>query len=90
MKQPDLGTALLVLAAGLAVIFFAGLSWKLIVPPVVLGLVAVALIVGFEAAAVRRRRALAGPARLPAAAHLHAARPDARTRWARASTSSRG
>src|SRR3569832_1922391 len=29
MKQPDLGTALLVLSAGLAVIFFAGLSWKL-------------------------------------------------------------
>jgi rod shape determining protein RodA len=49
MKQPDLGTALLVLAAGLSVIFFAGLSWKLIVPPVVIGLIAVALIVGFEA-----------------------------------------
>lgn len=48
MKQPDLGTALLVLAAGLSVIFFAGLSWKLIVPPVVIGLVAVSLIVGFE------------------------------------------
>src|SRR3977135_2052433 len=37
MKQPDLGTALLVLATGLSVIFFAGLSWKLIVPPVVIG-----------------------------------------------------
>ena len=37
MKQPDLGTSLLVLAAGLSVIFFAGLSWKLIVPPVLLG-----------------------------------------------------
>ncbi|MDM0031422.1 rod shape-determining protein RodA [Variovorax sp. J22P271] len=48
MKQPDLGTALLVLATGLSVIFFAGLSWKLIVPPVVIGIVAVALIVGFE------------------------------------------
>ena len=48
MKQPDLGTALLVLAAGLAVIFFAGLSWKLIVPPLVLGLVAVTLLVAFE------------------------------------------
>ena len=48
MKQPDLGTALLVMAAGLSVIFFAGLSWKLIVPPVAIGLVAVALIVGFE------------------------------------------
>ena len=48
MKQPDLGTSLLVMAAGLAVIFFAGLSWKLILPPVLLGLVGVSLIVGFE------------------------------------------
>ena len=37
MKQPDLGTSLLVLAAGLSVIFFAGLSWKLVLPPVVIG-----------------------------------------------------
>ena len=51
MKQPDLGTSLLVLAAGLSVIFFAGLSWKLIVPPVLIGLVAVTLIVGFESQA---------------------------------------
>jgi len=48
MKQPDLGTSLLVLAAGLAVIFFAGLPWKLIVPPVVIGAVAITLIVSFE------------------------------------------
>jgi rod shape determining protein RodA len=48
MKQPDLGTSLLVLAAGMSVIFFAGLSWKLIVPPVLIGVVAVTLIVGFE------------------------------------------
>jgi len=31
-KQPDLGTAILVLSAGLYVMFFAGLSWRLIVP----------------------------------------------------------
>jgi len=49
MKQPDLGTALLVLAAGLSVIFFAGLSWRLIIPPVLLGAVGVALLVVFEA-----------------------------------------
>jgi rod shape determining protein RodA len=48
MKQPDLGTSLLVLAAGVAVIFFAGLSWKLIAPPVVLGLLGVFLVVWFE------------------------------------------
>ena len=48
MKQPDLGTALLVLAAGMAVIFFAGMSWKLVLPPMVIGLVGIALIVIFE------------------------------------------
>ena len=48
MTQPDLGTALLVLAAGVSVIFFAGLSWRLVIPPVVLGLVAVTLLVIFE------------------------------------------
>jgi rod shape determining protein RodA len=48
IKQPDLGTALLILAAGMSVIFFAGMSWKLIVPPVVLGLIGVTLIVAFE------------------------------------------
>ncbi|RYG09284.1 MAG: rod shape-determining protein RodA, partial [Burkholderiales bacterium] len=48
MKQPDLGTSLLVLAAGLAVIFFAGLSWKLIIPPVVLAAVGILLLVFLE------------------------------------------
>jgi rod shape determining protein RodA len=48
MTQPDLGTALLVLAAGVSVIFFAGLSWRLVIPPVVLGLVVVTLLVVFE------------------------------------------
>jgi rod shape determining protein RodA len=45
MKQPDLGTSLLVLAAGLAVVFFAGLKWRWILPPVVLAVaVGVALV----------------------------------------------
>ncbi|MDD0812087.1 rod shape-determining protein RodA [Curvibacter sp. RS43] len=48
MKQPDLGTALLVLASGLSVIFFAGLSWRLILPPMLLGVIGIALIVWFE------------------------------------------
>ncbi len=48
MRQPDLGTALLVLAAGLSVIFFAGLSWKLVAPPLLLGLVGMTLLVVFE------------------------------------------
>ncbi len=37
-RQPDLGTAVLVLAAGCYVIFFAGLSWKVIAGVVVVGL----------------------------------------------------
>jgi len=49
MKQPDLGTALLVLAAGLSVIFFAGLRWRLVVPPVLLFVLLVLLLVTFEA-----------------------------------------
>lgn len=48
MKQPDLGTALLVMAAGLSVIFFAGLPWKLVVPPVVLGAVGIAWLIWNE------------------------------------------
>ncbi|NPC56094.1 rod shape-determining protein RodA [Caenimonas soli] len=48
MKQPDLGTAILVLVAGVSVMFFAGLSWKLIVPPVLLGLTAAILLIVFE------------------------------------------
>jgi len=48
LKQPDLGTAMLVLSAGLSVIFFAGLSWRLIVPPLLLGLVGIVLLVVFE------------------------------------------
>ena len=48
MKQPDLGTSLLVLAAGLSVIFFAGLPLKLVIPPLVLALVGIVLLVVFE------------------------------------------
>jgi rod shape determining protein RodA len=48
IKQPDLGTALLVLSAGLYVIFFAGLKWRWILPPLALALVGAGLLVFFE------------------------------------------
>jgi rod shape determining protein RodA len=48
MKQPDLGTSLLILAAGFYVIFFAGLSWRLILPFLVAGLVGIAALVWSE------------------------------------------
>ena len=47
VTQPDLGTSLLVAAAGFYVIFFAGLSWRLIVPVVVLGVLGIGSIVAF-------------------------------------------
>ena len=47
-NQPDMGTAILVMAAGIYVLYFAGLSWKWIIPPVVIGVVGVALLVLFE------------------------------------------
>ena len=47
-KQPDLGTAVLVFAAGLFVIYFAGLSFKLIVPVLVAAVLVVASIGVFQ------------------------------------------
>jgi rod shape determining protein RodA len=46
-RQPDLGTALLVFAAGLYVIILAGLPWKWILPFIVLGAVGILLIIIF-------------------------------------------
>jgi rod shape determining protein RodA len=48
MKQPDLGTSLLILSGGLYVIFFAGLSWKLIVPVMLVAATAVTALVMSE------------------------------------------
>jgi len=42
LAQPDLGTAILVFSAGLFVLFFAGLSWRLVF--IVLGIVVVAVV----------------------------------------------
>jgi rod shape determining protein RodA len=48
IKQPDLGTAILVLSAGIYVIFFAGLSWRLIVPVLVVAALAISAVVVSE------------------------------------------
>jgi len=48
LKQPDLGTSLLVLSGGLYVIFFAGLSWRLILPVLLAGVIGISLIVGYQ------------------------------------------
>ncbi len=44
-RQPDLGTALLVAASGLLIIYFAGLPWRLILPPVLVLLVGIVVLV---------------------------------------------
>ncbi len=48
VKQPDLGTAILILSAGIYVIFFAGLSWKLIVPVLALAVAAIVAVIVSE------------------------------------------
>ena len=48
MKQPDLGTAILVLLAGSAVIFFAGLPWRLVLPPLLLAGTGILLLILLE------------------------------------------
>jgi rod shape determining protein RodA len=47
-RQPDLGTALLVMSAGLFVIYFAGLTFKLILPVLVALVIGVTSLVAFE------------------------------------------
>jgi rod shape determining protein RodA len=44
-KQPDLGTSILVLSGGLYVLFFAGLSWRLILPVLLAAAVGVTALV---------------------------------------------
>lgn len=48
VRQPDLGTALLVLAAGFFVMYFAGLPFKLLVPATLLLLIGLGLILYYE------------------------------------------
>ena len=46
-RQPDLGTALLVFAAGLYVIILAGLPWRWIIPVGVIGVIGIVLLIIF-------------------------------------------
>jgi rod shape determining protein RodA len=47
-KQPDLGTALLVGMAGVYVLYFAGLSFKLIAPVIIVGIIGAGSLFVFE------------------------------------------
>ena len=72
VRQPDLGTALLVIAAGLYVIFLAGLSWKIILGAVVAGLACLPLIWGMLHGYQRKRLlTLLDPTQDPLGAGYH-------------------
>ena len=46
--QPDLGTALLVFGAGFFVIYFAGLSFKLLIPALLAGIIGIGTLIYYE------------------------------------------
>jgi rod shape-determining protein RodA len=48
VRQPDLGTALLVFASGFFVIYFGGLSFKLLIPLFIAGAVGLGVLVHYE------------------------------------------
>lgn len=48
IDQPDLGTALLVLASGFCVIYFGGLSFKLLVPVILAVVLSIGALVAYE------------------------------------------
>jgi len=48
VRQPDLGTALLVFGAGFCVIYFAGLSFKLLIPVLLAGIIGIGTLVSYE------------------------------------------
>ncbi|MDR1350636.1 MAG: rod shape-determining protein RodA [Zoogloeaceae bacterium] len=58
LKQPDLGTSLLIGAAGFFVIFFAGLSWKIILGALLAAIAALPLVWNFVLHDYQRRRIL--------------------------------
>ncbi len=58
VKQPDLGTALLVGSAGFFVIYFAGLSWKLLVATALIVMMAAPLVFFYGMHDYQRQRVL--------------------------------
>lgn len=48
VKQPDLGTALLVMLSGFFVMYFAGLSFKLLIPVAVAGVIGIGSVITYQ------------------------------------------
>ncbi len=58
LHQPDLGTAILLAATGLSLVFLAGLSWRLILPGCGVGALAVTLLLLFGLKDYQKERVL--------------------------------
>lgn len=73
LKQPDLGTALLIGATGIAIIFLAGISWRVITLGFILAAISVPIIWQFGLRDYQRERVLTfiDPARDPSGASYH-------------------
>jgi rod shape determining protein RodA len=73
MRQPDLGTALLVLSAGFFVIFFAGLSWRVLLGGLIVLLIVspLAYMYGLHDYQRERIETLFDPTRDPKGAGFH-------------------
>jgi len=73
LRQPDLGTALLVAATGFTLIFLVGVNWRIIVSAVVSGTIAIPLFFHFGLKEYQRARiaTFLDPARDPTGASYH-------------------
>jgi len=73
LRQPDLGTALLVAATGFTLIFLAGVNWRIIVSAVVSGTIAIPLFFRFGLKEYQRARiaTFLDPTRDPTGASYH-------------------
>ncbi len=58
LKQPDLGTATLIMASGIFVVFFAGLPWKVIFAAIIGGIAALPLLWNYGMHDYQRQRVL--------------------------------
>ena len=73
MRQPDLGTSILIIAPGLILIFLAGVHWRIILSGVIGVLIAVPLFVRYGLRDYQRERILTlfDPSRDPTGASYH-------------------
>ena len=73
LRQPDLGTTLLLAATGFAIVFLAGINWRVITLALIGGAVAIPLFIRFGLKEYQRARILTffDPSRDPSGASYH-------------------